>query len=105
MSLLDTSTNKQLLQKLKSKKFNDSVVLAFMEFICYIQNFAIRRKEPVSKICTAPLSNFINCITFGSLRIRCLFYIGTTLLITVDTFAVIISLRIRKMLSCFVWLD
>jgi len=29
VSLLDTSTNKQLLQKLKSKKFNDWVVLAF----------------------------------------------------------------------------
>ena len=28
--LLDTSTNNQLLQKLKSKKFNDSVVLQFL---------------------------------------------------------------------------
>jgi len=36
--LLDTSTNQQLLQKLKSEKFDDSVVLAFLEFICYIQN-------------------------------------------------------------------
>jgi len=31
MSLLDTSTNEQLLQKFNSKKFNDSVVLAFLE--------------------------------------------------------------------------
>jgi len=31
MSLSDTSTNEQLLQKLKSKKFNDSIVLAFLE--------------------------------------------------------------------------
>jgi len=31
--LLDTSTIKQLLQKLKSKKFNESVVLACLECI------------------------------------------------------------------------
>jgi len=38
--VLNTSENKQLLQKLKSKKFKDSVVLAFLECICYsyIQN-------------------------------------------------------------------
>jgi len=30
ISLLDTSTNKQLLRKLKNKKFNDSDVLAFL---------------------------------------------------------------------------
>jgi len=75
MSLLDTSKNKQLLQKLKSKKFNDLLVLAFMEFICYIQNLANRQKEPVSEICAVPLSNFGDCITFGPLPIRCLFYI------------------------------
>ena len=45
MSLLDTSTNKQLLQKLKRKKFNDSVVLAFMEFIYCIQKLAIRKER------------------------------------------------------------
>jgi len=44
MSLLDTSTNKQLLQKLKSKKFNDLVVLAFVECSRYIQNLTIRQK-------------------------------------------------------------
>ena len=60
MSLLDTSTNKQLLQKLKSTKFNNSVILAFMEFICYIQNSAIWQKEPVPKICAVPFSNFGN---------------------------------------------
>ena len=47
ISLLDISTNKQLLQKLRSKKFNDSAVLAFLECSCYIQNLAIRQKEPV----------------------------------------------------------
>jgi len=75
VSLLDTSTNKQLLQKLKSKKFNNSVVLAFMEFICYVQNLAIRQKEPVSEICAVPFSNFGNCITFGPLRIRCFLHL------------------------------
>ena len=65
MSLFDTSTNEQLLQKLKSKKFNNSVVLAFMEFICCIQNLAIRQKEVVSEICAVPFSNFGNCHTFG----------------------------------------
>jgi len=33
ISLLGTSTNQQLLQKLKIKKFNDSVVLAILECI------------------------------------------------------------------------
>jgi len=45
--LLDTSTNKQFLQKLKSNKFNDSVVLLFVDSSCYIQNLVIRQKEPV----------------------------------------------------------
>jgi len=64
MSLLDTSTSKQLLQKLKSKKFNDSVVLAFLECRCYIQNLVIRQKEPISQISVVPCSNFgkLNCI-------------------------------------------
>jgi len=99
MSLLDTSTNKQLLQKLKSKKFNDSVF--------YIQNLAIRQKEPVSEICAVTFSNFGNCIAFGPLWIRCLFYIWTTLLVTVDTFAVIISLHMRKyaILLHLAWLN
>jgi len=44
ISLFDTSTNKQLLQR---KKFNDSLVLAFLNFSCYIQNLIISRKEPV----------------------------------------------------------
>jgi len=44
MSLLDTSTNKQLLQKLKSKNLNDSVVLAFLKCRCYIDNLVIRQK-------------------------------------------------------------
>jgi len=95
--LLDTSTNKQLLQLLKRKKFNDSVVLPFLECICYIQNLVIRQKELVSQICVVPFSNFGNWISFGPLRIRCLFYIWTILLITFHTFAVVvISLHIRK---------
>jgi len=35
-----------LLQKLKNKKYNDSVVLAFLECICYIQILVIRQKDP-----------------------------------------------------------
>ena len=94
-SLLDTSTNKQLLQNLQSKKFNGSLVLAFLEFSCYIQNLVIRQKEPVSEICVVPFSNFGNWMTFGPLRIRYLFYNLITLLNTVHTFAVvIISLHI-----------
>jgi len=45
ISLLDTSTHKQLLQMLKSNKFNYSVVLAFLEYNCYIQNLVIRQKN------------------------------------------------------------
>jgi len=59
MSLLDTSTYKQLLQKLKIKECNDSVFLAFMKFIGYIQNLVIRQKELVSEICAVPFSNFV----------------------------------------------
>jgi len=92
ISLLDTSTNKPLLHKLKSKKFYDSVVLAFLECTCYIQNLVIQQKECV--ICVVLFSNFGNWITFGPLWIRCLFYIWTTSLITVHTFAVISSLHI-----------
>jgi len=49
-----------------------------------------------------------NRITFGPLRMRCLPYIWTTLLITVHTFPlVVISLRIRKytMLLDLAWLN
>jgi len=42
-SLLDT------LQKLKIKKFNDLVVLAFLKWICYIQNLA--KRTPISNMC------------------------------------------------------
>jgi len=40
-----------LLQKLKSKKCNDAVVLAFLECSCYIQNLVIWQKEAVSQMC------------------------------------------------------
>jgi len=60
-----------------------------LEFSCYIQNLVIRQKKPVSEICVGPFSNIGNWITFGPLRIRCLLYIWTTLLITVHTFAVV----------------
>ena len=103
-----TPTNKQLLQKLKIKKFNDSVVLTFMECSCYIQNFVIRQKELVSEICFVTFSNFGNWITFGPLRIRCFFYIWTTLLITIHAYAVVvISLHTRKyaVLLHMAWLN
>jgi len=75
ISLLVNSTNEQLLQNFKSKKLNDSLVLAILKYSYCIQNLVIRQKEPASQICVVPFSNFGNCITFGSLRIRCLFYI------------------------------
>jgi len=54
------------------------------------------KKNPYLK-CVVPFSKFGNWITFGLPRIRCLFYIWTTLLITAHTFAVIIiSLHIWK---------
>jgi len=77
------STNKQSLQKLKSRKCDDSVVLAFLGCSCYIQNLVIRQTESISQIYVVPFSKFSNRITFGSLRIRYLIYIWTTLLITV----------------------
>jgi len=60
ISLFDTSTNKQLLQNFKSKKFNDSLVLAFLKFSCYIQNLVIRQKEPVSQLCVQQFSDIGN---------------------------------------------
>jgi len=82
---------------LKSKKFNDSVVLAFLECSSYIQNLVIRQKESVSQIRVVSSSNFGNWITFGPLRIRRLFYILTTLLITFHSFAIIrFTLHIRN---------
>ena len=45
---------------LKSKKFNDAVVLAFLQCGCYIQNLYIRQKEPASQICVVPFSNVGN---------------------------------------------
>jgi len=67
ISLLDNSTNKKLLEKLKSKKFNYSV-LAFLECRYYVQNLVIWQKEsPVSQICVIPFSNFGSWITFGPL--------------------------------------
>jgi len=58
--LLDTSTKKQALRKLKSMKFNDSAVLLVLECICYIQNMVIRQKELVSQMCVVLFSNFSN---------------------------------------------
>jgi len=60
ISLLDNSVSEQVVQNLKRKKFNDSLVLAFFEFSCYIRNLLIRQKEPVSEICVVPFSNFVN---------------------------------------------
>jgi len=42
--------NKQtVITEVKSKKFNDSVVLAFLEYICYIQTLANRTR--ISSMC------------------------------------------------------
>jgi len=72
LGFLDNTTNKQLLQKLKSRKFNDSVVFAYLECICYLQKLEKRTR---SQICVVPFCNFGNWITFGLLQIRCLFFI------------------------------
>jgi len=80
----------------------------FLHFGNVSATFRIWRKEHVSQICVVPVCNFDNWITFGPLRIRCLFYIWTTLLITVHTSTVvIISLNLRKytILLCLVWLN
>jgi len=76
ISLLDNSTNKKLLEKLKSKKFNYSV-LAFLECRYYVQNLVIWQKEsPVSQIYVSSrfrtLAVELHLVRF---RIRCLFYI------------------------------
>jgi len=42
------------LQKLKSKIFNDSVVMAVLECSRYVQNLVIRHKEPISQIRAGP---------------------------------------------------
>jgi len=52
ISLLDTSTNEQLLQMLKSKKFNDSVVLAFLECSCYMfRIWSTAKRTRISSMC------------------------------------------------------
>jgi len=44
IKVLDTSTNKPVIaKKLKNQKFNDSVVLAYLECICYFQDLAKKR--------------------------------------------------------------
>jgi len=69
--------------------------------------FKISQTESVSQMCVVPISKFGSWITFGPLWIRRLFYIWTTLLITGHTFAVIISLHIRKYAILFhlAWLN
>ena len=70
--------------------------------------FKISQKEPVSQMCVVPFSNFGSWITVGPLWIRRLYYIWTTLLLTVHTFAVvIISLHVRKYALLFhlAWLN
>ena len=75
---------------------------------CISATFRISQKKPVFHTCVVPFSNFGNWITLGPLRHKYLFYIWTTLLITVHTFAVvIISLHIRKyaVLLHLAWLN
>ena len=73
----------------------------FLHFSNVSATFIISQEEPVSQMCVVPFSDFGSWITFGPLRIRRLFYIWTTLLITVHTFAVIISLHKRKYVILF----
>jgi len=80
--------------------------MLFLHFWNVSAAFRILQKGHVSQICVVPFSNLGNWITVGPLRLRCLFYIWTTLLITVHTFAVvIISLHIREYAIWFNWLD
>jgi len=58
--IIGLSTNKKLFQMLKSKKFNDPIVLTFLECSCCIQNLVIRHKETISQICVVPFSNLGN---------------------------------------------
>jgi len=71
--------------------------MLFLHFWNVSAAFRILQKGPVSQICVVQFSNLGNLITFGLLRLRCFYYIWTTLLITVHTFAVvIISLHMSK---------
>jgi len=45
---------------INSKKFNDLVILAFVECSCYIQYLVIRQKEPACQLSVTPYSNFGN---------------------------------------------
>ena len=72
-SLLDTSINKLLLQKLKSNKF---MTWLFLHFWNVSTKFRIWQREPLSKIYVVPFSNFGNWITYGLLRIRCLLHLN-----------------------------
>ena len=72
---------------------------------CCIQNW---QKEPICQICVIVLSNFGNSIKFGPPRITYLFYIWTTLFITVHTFTVgNIALHVRTyaILLHLAWLN
>ena len=78
----------------------------FLHFWNVSATLKISQKEPVSQMCVVPFSNFDSWSTFGPLCTIRLFYIWTTVLITVHTFAVvIISLHIRQYAIFFIWLD
>jgi len=78
------------------KKARNVMTRLLLQFWNVSATFKISQKESVSQMCVIPFFNFDSWSTFGLLRIRRLFYIWTTLLITVHTFAVvIISLHIR----------
>jgi len=51
----------------------------FLHFWNASATLRIWQKRRVSEICIVPFSNFDNWITFDPLRIRCFFYIWTTL--------------------------
>jgi len=107
ISLLGTSTNEHLLQKLKSKKINHSIFFAFLECSCYIQNLVIRQKAPTSQTCVFHfliLTIELHLVRFeGGAS-----YLWTKLRIILHTFAVVsISLHIRKyaILLHLAWLN
>jgi len=110
ISLLDTSTSKQLLQKLNSKKFNYSVVLAFLECSLAATAATFRiwssgKKNPYLKFVPSHLLTLAiesHLVRFGlgaSFTLnynahyrphrRCCYYFASN----------------KKMLFCFIWLD
>ena len=104
-----TPINKNLKTRITCKKIKYFVIRHFKKYtvIAEVKKarivmtrlfwhfFKFRKKNPYLK-CVIPFSNFDSWSTLGPLWIRRLFYAWTTLLINIHTFAVVISLHIRK---------